>query len=110
MNWMDELRRMLARARRAKPVADPPGGISCREAAERIFEWLDGELDEDMTERVGEHLQTCAHCYPFLEFEEAFREAVKRASRAAGPAPGGLGDRIRGALDAGGDGGDPPPG
>jgi anti-sigma factor (TIGR02949 family) len=113
MSWMDDLRRALAlaRARSSEPEPDPPGGISCHDAAERIFEWLDGELDEEMAPRVAEHLQTCARCYPFLRFEEAFREAVERAARAArgaGPAPAGLGDRIRGAIDTGEGGGDPP--
>jgi len=45
-----------------------------------VYEWLDGELEPDMADRVGTHLQTCARCYPFLRFETSFREAVTRAA------------------------------
>lgn len=98
MNWMEELRRLIGRARQAEPEPDPPGGISCREAAERIFEWLDGELDPDMQDRVGVHLRECALCYPFLRFEEAFREALKRAGSRVEPTPETLQSRVLGSL------------
>lgn len=82
MKWIDELRRLLARSRKESEQELPDdGGISCTEAAERIFEWLDGELDPDMSPRVGKHLQTCARCYPFLVFEEAFQEAITRVEQ-----------------------------
>jgi hypothetical protein len=79
MKWIDELRRLLSRSG-SHPSTERPaeGGISCTEAAERVFEWLDGELDEEMSDRVGIHLKTCARCYPFLVFEEAFQEAIRR--------------------------------
>ena len=44
-------------------------------------DWLDKELDPDEAAGVGEHLETCARCYPRLSFERAFREAVQRAPR-----------------------------
>lgn len=63
-----------------QPPAEEPGGISCRETAERLFEWLDGELDPDMTERVGTHLEACARCYPRLLFEKSSRETLARVA------------------------------
>jgi mycothiol system anti-sigma-R factor len=98
MNWMDELRRLIRRARQAEPHLVEPGDISCREAAERVFEWLDGELDPDMQDRVGTHLRECARCYPFLRFEEAFREAVQRAGAREAPTPESLEARVLGSL------------
>jgi anti-sigma factor (TIGR02949 family) len=92
MKWTEELRRLLHRMRK-QPPEEEPGGISCWEAAERLFEWLDGELDEDTEERVGTHLEACARCYPRLLFEQSFREAVARAVGHEG-APEQLRERI----------------
>lgn len=79
MKWVEELRRLMQRVGKEPPAAEP-GGISCHEAAERLFEWLDGELGPEEHERVGTHLETCARCYPKLMFEKSFREALARAA------------------------------
>ncbi|MDZ7779010.1 MAG: zf-HC2 domain-containing protein [Gemmatimonadota bacterium] len=97
MTWTDELRRLLRR-RKGQPRNDEPGGISCEEAAERLFEWLDNELDPNMEERVGTHLETCARCYPWLVFEQSFREAVSRAAQHH-DVPPELRDRIIASLE-----------
>lgn len=98
MKWTEELKRLLLRMRKQPPVEEP-GGISCEEAAERLFEWLDGELDPEMEARVGTHLEACARCYPRLLFEKSFREAVARAAR-DGRAPEELRRRILEGLES----------
>lgn len=100
MSWADELRRLLARVRKQSPNGGDgmEGGVSCHEAAERLFEWLDGELDGEKEVGVGTHLETCARCYPRLVFERSFRAAVTRAAREA-EAPGDLRNRILQALE-----------
>lgn len=101
MNWNDELRRLLSRLRREAPAPTEngmEGGITCHEAAERLFEWLDGELEGDTEASVGTHLETCARCYPVLMFERSFREAVTRAARES-EAPEDLKDRILRVLE-----------
>jgi len=97
MKWVEELRRLLRNVGREKPMEDAPGGIPCAEAAARTFEWLDGELDPELEERVGQHLETCARCYPMLVFERSFREAVARVARDE-QAPDELRDRIMKSL------------
>lgn len=79
MKWVEDLRRLLRRLGRQPPSAEAPGAMQCHEALERIFDWLDSELDAAEAARVGEHLETCARCYPVLNFERSFREAVDRA-------------------------------
>lgn len=104
MSWSDELKRLLDRLRRdpvdGRDSSDGlEGGISCREAAEGLYEWLDGELDPEAEAAVGTHLETCARCYPRLAFERSFLEAVNRAAR--GPkAPADLRERIMQTLRA----------
>lgn len=52
--------------------------ISCEEAIERVYEFLDGELDPDWMDRVREHAEICARCTPHFEFERGFLDHVRR--------------------------------
>jgi len=52
--------------------------ISCQEAVERVYEFLDGELDPGWTERVRRHAELCERCTPHFEFERAFLEHVRK--------------------------------
>lgn len=62
-------------------LAGDGGMISCEEALGRLFEYLDGELDELSEAQVARHVEVCKRCYPRLRHEQAFLEAVRRASR-----------------------------
>lgn len=99
MKWTDELRRLLERIRGRPPEAEPESELTCHEAVERIFEWLDGELDPPLADQVGEHLRVCARCYPRLAFETSFREALDRMPQPDGVS-GELEDRILESLRA----------
>ena len=58
--------------------------MTCREAFERLDDYLDRELGADETELVGEHLEQCALCAREFVFEEAvvqdLREKLRRIS------------------------------
>jgi anti-sigma factor (TIGR02949 family) len=43
------------------------GGRSCREMLERLSEYLDGELPDDLCERIEGHMKDCTPCSGFLE-------------------------------------------
>lgn len=96
--WRDDLRRLLRRILR-QPTGGMEGGVSCHEAAEQLYEWLDGELESaPASTRVGLHLETCARCYPVLVFERSFRKAVTRVAIGT-ETPGELRDRIQRVLE-----------
>jgi len=102
---MSERSRLLERLRRllgledggeaaspepAAPYGDgdlPPGcehveEISCEEAARKVYEFLDGELDDEDAEEVRCHVEQCRLCYPYFNWEELFLDALKeRADR-----------------------------
>lgn len=67
--------------------------LSCPEALERLFEYLDGELPEAAQSDVEAHLERCRRCYPRLQFERAFMETLRRA-RAGEQAPPELRRRV----------------
>lgn len=73
--------------------------IDCREALSRLFEYLDGELDDVGEEEAARHFEVCERCYPRLQFEKAFQEAVRRV-RAGEEPPGSLRRRVLDTLKA----------
>lgn len=59
-------------------VADG-GMISCEDALSRLYEFLDGELDDLTRDQVRAHYEVCRRCYPHLAAERAFKAALQRA-------------------------------
>ncbi len=53
--------------------------IPCDEASARLFEYLDGELEGVSEEEVRRHLEVCERCYPRVQFERHFLEALRRS-------------------------------
>ena len=71
--------------------------IPCEEAVARLFEYLDGELDDLSEEEVRHHLEVCTACYPRAQFERHFLEALQQ-SQNGGRASGSLRERVLKAL------------
>lgn len=66
--------------------------MSCREAVQKLWEYVDQELDEAACEQVRAHLDRCRHCFPHYDFQRAYREFM--ASCRSGCAPPELRRRI----------------
>jgi len=73
--------------------------MTCGEALEELFEFLDGELDEPTRRRVKDHLALCAPCSTRADFEKAFLNAVASARDAGEPVSEKTRSRILAALD-----------
>lgn len=71
--------------------------ISCQEVIERLFEYLDNELDGDASAVIDRHLQHCRDCFSRAEFEKRLRARIAEASRAK--ASDRLRRRIEGLID-----------
>lgn len=71
--------------------------LTCRQAFDRLEEYLDRELTPEETARVGAHLAICEQCTREFHFEgqvlEGIREKLRRIR-----VPGGLTSRILAAL------------
>ncbi|HLR43993.1 MAG TPA: mycothiol system anti-sigma-R factor [Brevibacterium sp.] len=61
---------------------------------ERIYHYLDGELESHEIAQIRAHLDDCTDCSGEFEIEALLKELVRR-SCTAGPAPAGLRERIR---------------
>jgi len=72
----------------------PPGGmVTCQEALDHLFEYLDGELEGEDQKKVRKHFEICQRCYPRLAFEKAFQEAIHRV-RSGETAPERVKDQV----------------
>jgi anti-sigma factor RsiW len=47
--------------------------INCQEALQRLFDYLDHELDEARREEMEQHLKICRSCYSRSEFEKRLK-------------------------------------
>jgi len=75
-------------------MTDP---LTCRQAFDRLEEYLDRELTASETLRVSEHLEVCANCAREFRFEAEVLGGIReRLDRIKVPAQ--LADRISRAL------------
>jgi anti-sigma factor (TIGR02949 family) len=54
--------------------------IDCRSAVRQLWDYLDGELDDERMAQVQRHLESCQRCLPHETFGRRFLEAL-HASR-----------------------------
>ena len=50
--------------------------VDCQGALRQLWDYLDGELTDERMRAVRAHLEKCKGCYPHLEFEKSFLDAV----------------------------------
>ena len=53
---------------------------SCREALQRVYEYLDNELSPEEAAHIKQHFEKCRSCYPVLKFCQSFHDAMQRAA------------------------------
>ncbi len=56
-----------------------PHAVECSEVLDRVYEYLDGELDRDRVHVIKEHLDECAPCLREFGLEEAVKALIKRS-------------------------------
>ncbi|HLB36896.1 MAG TPA: zf-HC2 domain-containing protein [Gemmatimonadales bacterium] len=68
-------------------MSDAPHSLDCREAIERLYEYLDQELTPDVRQEVERHLRMCGKCHQHFEFEQAFLRFLEARARGRGAGP-----------------------
>jgi anti-sigma factor (TIGR02949 family) len=68
-------------------VSAAPRNIDCREAVDRLYEYLDRELTPELRSEVEHHLDACAGCFRYFEFERAFLKFLEARARGRGADP-----------------------
>ena len=70
----------------------------CEQALQRLFDFLDHELDADERDAMQRHLHTCRSCYSRADFERRLKGKLA-ALREQVPAPSAE-ERIRRLLES----------
>lgn len=63
------------------PLHDDPHELDCDEALERVYEFLDGELTDEVEQAIRRHLAACARCEPKFAHERVFLEFVAQRGK-----------------------------
>lgn len=76
-----------------------PHKVECSEVLDRVYEYLDGELDRDRVHVIKEHLDECSPCLREFGLEEAVKSLVKR-SCGRDDVPGDLRSKVMTRIEA----------
>lgn len=71
--------------------------ISCSDAVRRLWEFLDGTVDETDRQAIEEHLDVCKRCCGEAEFADELRSFL--GSHEAEELPDGTRDRLLAFMD-----------
>ncbi len=53
--------------------------MNCQEAVEKLWQYLDRELDGEASIQLHQHLQQCRECFSKAEFERQLRALLQRS-------------------------------
>lgn len=59
--------------------------LSCEDVMDRLWEYLDGELDPETAGKVEKHLEVCQRCFPQYDFRRAFKELLSHSGEGTVP-------------------------
>ena len=59
--------------------AGEAAGSDCSEVLHRVYEYLDGEMTADDTEKIKHHLDECGPCLKEYDLDQALKALVKRS-------------------------------
>ena len=72
----------------------------CRQAMERLEDYVDRELAPDETKKVAQHLKICHECARKFKFEQDLVEGLRAKVDSSGPTElGALKERIGSSLE-----------
>lgn len=72
--------------------------MTCKEAVNKLHEYLDNELDNVTTEQIKKHLDLCRLCCDHFEFEKTLKDLVHKCCSSA-KAPDILKEKILKSLN-----------
>ncbi|HCT13291.1 mycothiol system anti-sigma-R factor [Corynebacterium nuruki] len=77
-------------------MTEKPAKTDCDRLVEVLYEYVDGDCDEALRQKLSEHVEHCPACLEQLGIEQQVRQLLQ--VRCAGQAPEGLRGRIVTAL------------
>lgn len=72
--------------------------MDCRDAVHQLYHYLDGELTDEVRQRIARHLDLCGSCADAAEFEAELRHVI--ADKCRDRVPESLRRRIAESIEA----------
>lgn len=60
-------------------MSTPAESSDCSEVLHRVYEYLDGEMTADDTQKIKHHLDECGPCLREYDLDQALKALVKRS-------------------------------
>ncbi len=74
--------------------------MKCNEVVDRVYAFLDGEMNLDEVLEFKDHLKVCLPCKDYVQFEEKLIQIIKAKSlNDVSKIPGDLVEKIKKAID-----------
>jgi len=54
--------------------------LNCRQALDKVYEYIDREVDARTEQEIKKHLSTCLDCYGKFRFEKMLKEKIRKLS------------------------------
>ena len=58
-------------------TASADGAVDCEAVMAKLYEFLDGEIDQSRRQELEGHLHGCVSCFEAFDFEAELREMIK---------------------------------
>jgi len=71
--------------------------MTCRECAELLMDYLTGELDAEICQRIKLHLESCQHCVTYVETYQITVKLTRQMP--CGELPPEVAERLRAAVN-----------
>ena len=53
--------------------------MNCKESLQKLYEFLDGEMEKMSSAQIEQHLDWCRGCWDRFEFEKRLKERLKKS-------------------------------
>jgi len=71
--------------------------LNCEEVIKQLYDYLDGELNDDLETDIESHIQSCQECMGRTEFERQLKNSIKETGDSEVPST--LNKRLMSIID-----------
>ena len=70
--------------------------MTCKELVERLYDFIQGELEEELCRHLEQHLTQCSHCVAYVKTYQITIHLTRRLP--SNPVPSELSQRLQAVL------------
>ncbi len=71
--------------------------LNCEDVIKQLYDYLDGELNDDLENDIESHIHSCQECMGRTEFERQLKNSIKETGDSE--VPSSLNKRLKSIID-----------